>query len=127
MSGAACIYVRLVSALVRVVVEVCCHILSEHLPLLRDVPLDRASEPGVADLVRTVRKGREETTCELVLPLRTGLEELEAPLDGELYGLIVAELEVKVAPLFGGAPVAAVEDRKSTRLNSSHANISYAV
>src|SRR3712207_7447293 len=28
---------------------------------------------------------------------------------------------------FGRTPVVAVEDRKSTRLNSSHANISYAV
>jgi hypothetical protein len=66
------------------VVKVCCHILGEHLPLLREVPLDRASEPGVANLVRAVREGREETTRELVLPLRTGLEELETPLDSEL-------------------------------------------
>src|ERR671916_744728 len=103
------IYVRPASALIRVVVEVCHHVLGEHLSLLRDVLLDRTPELWVPDLVRAVRKRREEAACELVLPLRAGLEELETPLDGELYRLVVAELEVQVAHLFNGAPVAAEE------------------
>src|SRR5947209_9366764 len=42
---------------------------------------------------------------------------------GELEGALAADLGV------GGAagPAGAAQDRKSTRLNSSHANISYAV
>src|ERR687897_3493872 len=102
-------YVRPASALIRVVVEVCHHVLGEHLSLLRDVLLDRAPELWVPDLVRAVRNRREEAACELVLPLRAGLEELETPLDGELYRLVVAELEVQVAHLSNGAPVAAEE------------------
>src|SRR5918998_4610808 len=103
------IYVRPASALIRVVVEVCDHVLGEHLSLLRDVLLDRTPELWVPDLVRAVRKRWEEAACELVLPLRAGLEELETPLDGELYRLVVAELEVQVAHLSNGAPVAAEE------------------
>src|ERR687894_1823790 len=103
------IYVRPASALIRVVVEECHHVLGDHLSLLRDVLLDRTPELWVPDLVRAVRKRWEEAACELVLPLRAGLEELETPLDGELYRLVVAELEVQVAHLSNGAPVAAEE------------------
>src|SRR5918998_1454919 len=83
--------------------------LGEDLLLLRDVPLDRAPEPEVANLVGAVGQGREEAAGELVLPLRAGLEELKTPLDGEIDPLVVAHLEVQVSPLLGGAPVAAVE------------------
>ena len=97
------------SALVWVVVGVRLHGVVEHILLLLDVTLDSALERRVADLVGAVRQGGEEAAGELVLALRAGLEESEATLDGELYRLVVAELEVQVAPLFGGAPVAAVE------------------
>src|SRR3712207_9066056 len=58
-----------------------------------------------------------------------------APLAGALHDLLVGQHGLVVrAPVDGGglavgqAPLAeAQEDRKSTRLNSSHANISYAV
>src|ERR671932_2834179 len=44
-----------------------------------------------------------------MLALCSGLEELKTPFDCELDCMVVAELEVQVAPLLGGAPVAAVE------------------
>src|SRR5215203_4254295 len=97
------------SALVWVVIGICRHGPGEHLLLLRDVPLDRAPEPEVTNLVGAVGQGREEAASELVLPLRAGLEELKTPLDGEFDPLVVAHLEVQLSPLLGGAPVAAVE------------------
>src|SRR5215210_1958272 len=45
----------------------------------------------------------------LVLALGAGLEETKTTLDRELDRLVVAELEVQVSPLFGGAPVASEE------------------
>src|SRR5215204_78980 len=44
-----------------------------------------------------------------MLALRACLEELEASLDGEVDGLIVAQFEVQVAPPLYGSPVAAEE------------------
>src|SRR5829696_7015400 len=44
--GAARYYVRLASAFVRVMVKVCCHILGEHPPLLREVPSIARLNPG---------------------------------------------------------------------------------
>src|SRR3712207_7981694 len=51
------------------------------------------------------------------LTIRTPLEEIEADELGDRIGLV---------PILR-AGLGMVEDRKSTRLNSSHANISYAV
>src|SRR5215217_2539725 len=97
------------SAPVRVVAGVLGQCAGEQLPLPGDIPLDRVSEPRVPDLVRAVGEGGEEAARQLVLSLRAGLEELEAALYRELYPLVVAELEVQISSLFGGAPVAAVE------------------
>src|ERR671932_255904 len=44
-----------------------------------------------------------------MLALCSCLEDRKTPFDRELDRLVVAELKVQVAPLFGGAPVAAVE------------------
>src|SRR5215211_1444283 len=97
------------STLVRVVQGVLRHVPGEQLLLLRDVPSDGVPEGRVSYLVRAVGEGGEEAPRELVLALRAGLEELEAPLDGELDPLVVAELEVQISPRFDGAPVAPVE------------------
>src|SRR3712207_7619180 len=47
------------------------------------------------------------------------------PLEPAMHRAVVAELLGQLVPLAAAAE--AEEDRKSTRLNSSHANISYAV
>src|SRR3712207_7965848 len=52
---------------------------------------------------------------------RPAVEEVDAPLYGEAFG---CETSRHTAADWRRVPV---EDRKSTRLNSSHANISYAV
>ena len=70
-----------------------------HRALLGYVLLDRAPESRMADLVRAVGDRRQESSRQLVLALRPGLEQREAALDGELYPLVVAELEVQVSYL----------------------------
>src|SRR3712207_8640059 len=69
------------------------------------------------------------TTLFRSLPQRR-LEHLAAGVAGQRFaadGQVLRHLEVG-QPLAGeGDQVVRVEDRKSTRLNSSHANISYAV
>src|SRR3712207_8283578 len=52
-------------------------------------------------------------------PNPAGLADAPLVLDGDEVNLVSAALD--------GDPLSATEDRKSTRLNSSHANISYAV
>src|SRR3712207_8388161 len=56
-------------------------------------------------------------------------EEGPVHVDGVLTTLFTAEVDARRLwdPGWQSAPAGAVGDRKSTRLNSSHANISYAV
>src|SRR3712207_6867707 len=63
-----------------------------------------------------------------LVPHQHGVHVVESP--GERVCLVHAQqTQVRAAaqPLGRGAARVAAEDRKSTRLNSSHANISYAV
>src|SRR3712207_7362346 len=71
----------------------------------------RPDQPVAHDLADR-REGRDGG----LHPLRQALE-LTEPVQHLLQGLVVGVVEVELDP----------EDRKSTRLNSSHANISYAV
>src|SRR3712207_8813949 len=45
----------------------------------------------------------------------------------ESYGMLCSEVELGIGTSADGIIILPEEDRKSTRLNSSHANISYAV
>src|SRR5258707_13003311 len=55
------------------------------------------------------------------------LEYLDPPDDVEIIGIVVNEKGAERAVKTGGVQALGFPDRKSTRLNSSHANISYAV
>src|SRR3712207_7744662 len=66
---------------------------------------------------RHLRRGGAE-------PRRDRLHHLD---DLEVLGEILFRVARVVAPPIGVGEVGALPDRKSTRLNSSHANISYAV
>ncbi len=50
---------------------------------------------------------RQVAAGELVLALGAGLDALELAIDGELDGLVVAELEMQERVVLDGAPVAA--------------------
>src|SRR3712207_7535011 len=62
------------------------------------------------------------------MPLGTDYQALE-PEEGELHILIVVSnpTDEELGPVIPGLGPTVPGDRKSTRLNSSHANISYAV
>src|SRR5690349_7343764 len=72
---------------------------------------------GVVEVTAACRNGRCESVELTNVP--SFAERLDAPLDVEGIGTI----DVDVA--FGGMWYAIAEDRKSTRLNSSHVEISY--
>src|SRR5689334_14164735 len=61
------------------------------------------------DAMRAVGQAREKSALQFVLALRTRLEKRETPLDREVDRLVVAKLEVQIAILFQGTPVAPVE------------------
>src|SRR3712207_8621350 len=64
----------------------------------------------------------------LLLHLRdpvAALEKVRSVTAGEC--IVVDAIDLELSLLFPRRPLAHLEDRKSTRLNSSHANISYAV
>src|SRR5919107_466298 len=104
-SARGCIYRRAASAFVWVVVHVRGQLVGDHLPLLGYVVLDGPPESGVTDVVRAVHDVREEAAGQLVLALRPGLEERHPAFDGELYALVITELEVQIAHVLDGAPV----------------------
>ena len=77
--------------------------------LLASVELgDRIAERGIADPVGAVGERRQETTLELVRPLRSSFKKLDAVLDRVLDGLVVAQLKVEAAEFLCAAPVASV-------------------
>src|SRR5829696_3610669 len=85
------------SAFVRIVGGVLLHDPFEHLLFRLDVLPDRASEGRVSNFVSAVGERREEASRQLVLALSAGLQECEAPLDGEVDSLVVAKFEMQVA------------------------------
>src|SRR5476651_501660 len=68
---------------------------------------DRAAQPGIGDVMGGMGGDRQVAAGELVLALGPGLDTLELAIDGELDGLIVAELEMRKRMVLDGAPMAA--------------------
>ena len=64
--------------------------------------------------MRRIGGDRQIAARELVLALRAGLDALELVRDGELDGLVVAELEMQERMMLDRAPVAA-EQRVASR------------
>src|SRR5215210_294834 len=96
-------------SLERVVAHVFVQLVGDHRALISDVLLDGAPEGRMSDVVRAVHDGRQEAARQFVLALSPCLEERHPALDGELYTLVVAKLEVKVTHVLDGAPVATEE------------------
>src|SRR3712207_8579086 len=78
-------------------------------------------------LFRSLVEGREEDEVAELVVVEVGLgaDALRLVAEREVEAVVRLIAEVVVADLEGQVPD--VRDRKSTRLNSSHANISYAV
>src|SRR5690606_41898456 len=70
-----------------------------------------------------------EATCsrELAQPLKTVTAEKARTMIHRVIQLPPWGLTIKLSPAVGGLPKRLLPDRKSTRLNSSHVKISYAV
>ena len=64
--------------------------------------------------MRRIGGDRQVAAGELVLALGAGLDALELVVDGEVDGLVVAELEMQERVVLDGAPVAA-EQRVASR------------
>src|SRR6185295_11750871 len=72
------------------------------------------------DQVRAIGRGGEIAAGKLVLALRSSFDDGEAVRNGEIDGLVVANLEMQVAVLLECAPIAAVasgEDEKNIVLH----------
>src|SRR5437762_3593124 len=76
-------------------------------PLADEIVGDRAAEPWIGDVMGGMGGNRQVAAGELVLALGTGLDALELAINGELNGLIVADLEMQERVLLDGAPMAA--------------------
>src|SRR5262249_1826757 len=80
---------------------------------VRPLPFEMVGHGGaqadVGDPVHARRLGRVEAPELLDLPARTGLEALEPLRDAVRDARVVADVEVEVAQVVEGAPVAAVE------------------
>src|SRR3954451_10492872 len=76
-------------------------------PLPSKIVPHRPAQTGIDDMMRGVGGLRQVTARDLVLALRAGLDPLQAVLDRELDGLIVADLEMQERMVLDGAPVAA--------------------
>ena len=63
----------------------------------------------MGDPVGGVGRLGQVAALDLVLALRAGLDALQAVLDGEVDGAVVAELEMQERPVAAAAPVAAVQ------------------
>src|SRR5579885_3319711 len=71
--------------------------------------LDRAPETGIADPVGAVRRLRQVAALNLVRSLGAGLHALQAVVNGEFDGAVVARFEMQERPIADATPVAAVE------------------
>src|SRR5262245_10534695 len=77
--------------------------------LALEVVGDGASEPRIGDEMRRIGVGRQVAAGEFVLALRPGLDACQPVADGELDGLIVADLEVQAGVVLDRAPVAPIK------------------
>src|SRR6185312_5734396 len=68
---------------------------------------DRAAQAGVGDIMRGVGGVRQISARQLVFALCAGLDDFEPVMDGEINGLIVANLEMQEGMMLDRAPVAA--------------------
>src|SRR6185312_6978831 len=68
---------------------------------------DGAAQAGMRDVVRRMRGDRAVAARQLVFPLSARLDNLQLALDGEVDGLMVADLEMQKGMVFDAAPVAA--------------------
>src|SRR3712207_7767570 len=96
----------------------------EYQPVLEQM----ARELGVAERVRFLGKLGQDDLAALY---RSCAMLVATSFVNETFGMALCEAMACGTPVvasdFGGFREVVVEDRKSTRLNSSHANISYAV
>ena len=75
--------------------------------LTPEIFVDGAAQTGVGDVVRGVGRLRQISARDLVLALRTRLDDFQAALNRKVDGLIVADLEMQERMMFDRAPVAA--------------------
>ena len=75
---------------------------------------DRPAQPGIGDVMGRMGGHRQIAARELVLALGAGLDALELAVDGELDGLVIADLEMQERVVLDRAPVAA-EQRVARR------------
>ena len=86
-----------------------------HIGALADqIVRDRPAQPRIGDVVGRMGGHRQVAAGELVLALGAGLDPLELPGDGEIDGLVVAELEMQERVVLDGPPMAA-EQRVNRR------------
>src|SRR5580698_1744092 len=67
----------------------------------------RAPKIGIGDVVRGESSLRQISPRDLVLPLRAGLNRLQATADRKVDGLIIADFEMQERMMFDRTPVAA--------------------
>lgn len=77
--------------------------------LLIDKLIDGPSKGGVFDEVSTLNQSRSKAAQILMLPLGTGLKEIESIANSDVDTSVEAELKVKKGDIFDGTPVAAKE------------------
>src|SRR6185295_17984835 len=70
---------------------------------------DCAAQAGIPDPMGTVGRHRPIPAGELVRALRAGLDARQLMRNGEVDGLVVADLKVQAGMLLERAPIAAVE------------------
>src|SRR5690625_6508689 len=92
--------------------------------MTRPVPLLIDTDPGVDDALALLLAFNDESHETVGLSITAGNVGLDYTLANALK--LVEYCNVN-APVFPGAAAPLVADRKSTRLNSSHVAISYAV
>src|SRR6476661_237962 len=76
-------------------------------PLADEIVCDRAAQPWIGDVMGGMGGNRQIAAGELVFALGTGLDALELAIDGELDGLVIADLEMQERVVLDGAPMAA--------------------